>query len=528
MKSHSHSSLFRLVISIVGCLCIAGFARDAWSATQPIPCSALANAVIANTGRIVSNQASLVDSYQSNKGAYGGTNVGANGNVQAATTITASGGVIQGTKTTGTPAGLAIVPVPTGATNLPLGASAPGNVNINNASQSITLAPGNYVAQSLNVNFPGAINISPPGLVSIWVKGTLNLSGLENLNGVPANLEFLVTSSQDVNINSNGKLFGFIYAPAAPVNLNSAVFGGVVGSTVNLNSQSAVHFDQNSICQPPPSFGILTFGGNGPDLCLDVAGGNIVAGATLDSATCNGSKAQQFLVIGNVHLSPASDRSLCVDGSGPVAHLAACDPTVPLQGFQAGYPTLFTLDGGIEKCLAVQGASTVSGTPIVEEECKNSVGQLFWHFGGLGVLAFGEGPAGALLGVDNTALGAALRLSLGPVVPEKTFFLTRDHQITLNGRCVNVDSIDASGNSTISMQNCNGSPNQSWYWGPLNMGSYYGALRLIPRVAGPGGVTECLAAPAIATPPLPISLATCTPGPFGPQLWGTSAILTFP
>src|SRR6478609_2515595 len=121
MKSHSATALFRAAISVVGCLFITCFARDSWSAPQPIPCSALANAATANTGRIVSNQGSLVDSYQSVQGPYGGTNVGTNGNVQAATTILNNGGVIQGTKTTGTPAGLAIVPVPAGAANLPLG-----------------------------------------------------------------------------------------------------------------------------------------------------------------------------------------------------------------------------------------------------------------------------------------------------------------------------------------------------------------------------------------------------------------------
>jgi hypothetical protein len=104
------------------------------------------------------------------------------------------------------------------------------------------------VASNINVNFPGAINISPPGVVQIWVTGNLNLGGVENANGVPENLEFLVTSSSAVSVNSRGELFGFIYAPDAVVNLNSAVFGGVVGSTVGLNSGSAVHFDQSSEC----------------------------------------------------------------------------------------------------------------------------------------------------------------------------------------------------------------------------------------------------------------------------------------
>jgi hypothetical protein len=216
------------------------------STPDGIPCTGLADAVIANTGSVYSNSGTLVDSYHSGAGPYGGTNVGSDGNVVAAMTIFHNGGVIHGTQTQHSPSGLTVVPVPQGAIPLPLGSRAPGSVNINNAAQSITLAPGSYVAQNVNVNFPGAINISPTGQVRIWVTGSLNLGGNENLNGVPGNLQFLVNSSGFVSDNSNGKLFGFIYAPTSSVGLNSSVFGGVVGSTVYLNSGSSVHFDQDS------------------------------------------------------------------------------------------------------------------------------------------------------------------------------------------------------------------------------------------------------------------------------------------
>jgi alpha-tubulin suppressor-like RCC1 family protein len=253
-----------------------GQARAANPTPPGIPCAARASAVIANgpapagqspPADVFSDAHSLVDSYQSSMGAYGGANVGDNGNVQAATTIQNNGGVIHGTETVNSPAGLAIVPVPAGATNLPLGSASPGSININNAQENITLAPGSYVVANLNVNFPGAINISPPGPVFIWVTGNLNLGGNENLNGIPENLQFLVNSSGFVNVNSNGSLFGFIYAPDAVVNLDSTVFGGVVGSSVTLNSGSAVHFDQNSVCPPPvPTGDTAQIAGDGTEL----------------------------------------------------------------------------------------------------------------------------------------------------------------------------------------------------------------------------------------------------------------------
>jgi hypothetical protein len=228
----------------------AGAAAGAKAATaDAVPCAAWADAVVGNTGSVTVNGGTLVDSYQSSLGAYGGTNVGSAAVVQAGTTILNNGGVIHGTQKQHAPAGFAVVPVPSGAKNLPLGSPTPGALNINTAAQSVTLAPGNYVAASVNVSAPGAINVSPAGEVRIWVTGSLNLGGNLNLRGVPKNLAFLVTSSGSVNVNGGGgALYGMIYAPSSGVLVNGPVFGTVIGSSVGLNSGAAVHFDQSSTC----------------------------------------------------------------------------------------------------------------------------------------------------------------------------------------------------------------------------------------------------------------------------------------
>ena len=219
---------------------------------DPLPCDARANAVVANTGNVLLNAQTLIDSYDSSVGAYGGSNVGSNAVVRAATTITNNGAVVHGQLVSSAPSGLGVVVVPAGATKLPLGSSAPGSLNINTAASSITLAPGNYVAANINVNAPGAIRISPAGQVRIWVTGTLNLGGSENPSGNPRNLAFLVTSSGYVNVNSGGALYGTIYAPTSAVNLNSTVFGSVIGGSLSLlNSGAAVHYDSASACPQP-------------------------------------------------------------------------------------------------------------------------------------------------------------------------------------------------------------------------------------------------------------------------------------
>jgi hypothetical protein len=217
------------------------------AATDPVPCSAWADTVVANGSTISIGASTLVDSYQSSLGAYGGTNVGSAAVLQAATTISNNGGVVRGTQKQHTPAGFSIVPVPAGARNLPLGSSTPGTLSIGSAAQSITLAPGNYLAANINVNAPGAINIAPAGQVRIWVTGSLNLGGNLNLNGIPKNLAFLTTNSGWVNIGS-GALYGLVYAPTSGVFVNGSVFGSIIGSSVALNSGGAVHFDQSSVC----------------------------------------------------------------------------------------------------------------------------------------------------------------------------------------------------------------------------------------------------------------------------------------
>jgi hypothetical protein len=175
------------ILGVSGHACAQGLTANG---KNGVPCAALADAVISTTGAIELNAATLVDSYRSSQGAYGGSNVGSSAIVQAGTAIVNNGGVVDGTEIQNTPSGLSIMPVPAGAVNLPIGSISPGNLNINGASDSITLAPGAYVAADINVSYPGSITISPPGPVSIWVTGSLNLGGNENPNGVPAILPF--------------------------------------------------------------------------------------------------------------------------------------------------------------------------------------------------------------------------------------------------------------------------------------------------------------------------------------------------
>lgn len=226
----------KTLLVLVGGLASLGIPQRAGAQAPGIPCAGKAKAVTANWGSSTHNAASLVDSYQSSLGAYGGSNVAWHGDVQAGGPLIMNGGVVRGASLGYSPGGMSVVSAPAGATNL-------GAFNVNG---TVTLAGGDYQASVINVNSGGRLQVSGP--VRIWVSGGVNINALANPNGTPKNLELLLTGTTPANVNSGGQLFGLLYAPQAQVFVNALVFGAVVGSTVTLNSGGQVHFDQDSGC----------------------------------------------------------------------------------------------------------------------------------------------------------------------------------------------------------------------------------------------------------------------------------------
>ena len=221
--------------------------------SQSISCDARGTAITAVTGNVTIN-GGVVDSYQSSLGQYGGANVGSNGNVVAKGSVAVqNGGVIRGSQTQHASPSMPAISVPSNAVKLPLGSAQPGSVNINGTYDSITLAPAVYVVRDLSINFPGSLKISGSKPVTIFVTGSLNLGGNVNLNGIPSNLTFIMTKAGAVAFNSNGRLFGNIYAPTSSVTLNSPVYGYIVGSSVTLNTGSSAHYDTLDACVNVPN-----------------------------------------------------------------------------------------------------------------------------------------------------------------------------------------------------------------------------------------------------------------------------------
>ena len=235
------------------------------------------------------------NSYDSSLGAYGGSNIGTNGDIgsngTAAGTIRLSGNAyIQGDASTG-PDGtvitngnaeiegtisddndvdMASVVVPAQLTALP--SSGSYSVGGNN---SRTISAGDYKYTSLGISANARVTIT--GTVRIYLTDNSSLdiagngqlivgngaslelytdgrcnmagNGVVNNSGLPHNFILFSTyagTGDGVKIAGNGNLHGAIYAPDSTVRFsgNADVFGSVVGSNLYVTGNGSIHYDE--------------------------------------------------------------------------------------------------------------------------------------------------------------------------------------------------------------------------------------------------------------------------------------------
>jgi hypothetical protein len=220
------------------------------------------------------------DSYNSESGTYGGSNVGNKGDIRTDSTdpdsITiksngeANGKVIFGPGTDLSKVDLsksrindgdsdesndilvapntAVMPdvtVPAAATELKT-VSPFSSDNLTGG----TLAAGTYWCNSINIT--GNSQLVLTGKVTIYVKGSISIggNGIVN-NGVPSDLQIYGTPAcTSVDISGNGQLSAAVYAPQADIVLNGSgtngqVFGALAGKTVSFNGNGTVlHYDE--------------------------------------------------------------------------------------------------------------------------------------------------------------------------------------------------------------------------------------------------------------------------------------------
>jgi len=215
------------------------------------------------------------DSYTSDDGTYGGSNVGAKADIgtnsTAADAVTIlPQGEVHGNVTVGAGA-----PSPSGCVNnkgiitgdiaalgvpnllpsipsVPPGAIELGDIWLD-ANDELVLDAGTYHMTDLDLF--GSSQITCNGQVTLYIDMTTDSTpdlriggnGIVNTSQIPSNLTiYCLEDVPNITVSGNAALYAGIYAPQADIVLNSGeLYGSVIGRSITLNGATAhVHYDQ--------------------------------------------------------------------------------------------------------------------------------------------------------------------------------------------------------------------------------------------------------------------------------------------
>lgn len=220
------------------------------------------------------------DSYDSRTGAYGGSNVGNDGDVgsngtvtltgtgaivhgdaSALSTVTATGGALVDGTTTNLKAPIEFPPIshPCGSPYTYSSGSGITGGNYNSANGrlrgsgkagTITLANGTYCFSSVDLASEGS-TLSVNGAVKIYLTEDSSFTGggVVNTTGLPENLEIyslFSSSSQGISVSGGSQTAMAIYAPDCRVTLSggSNYYGSIVGKVIDISGATAFHYDK--------------------------------------------------------------------------------------------------------------------------------------------------------------------------------------------------------------------------------------------------------------------------------------------
>ena len=130
---------------------------------------------------------------------------------------------------------------------VPAGVPSSGQLRIN-GNQTYTLAAGTYWFTSLRINGGGTLIIEPQ--VKIYVTGDIDLTGGSVTNpGTPSDLEINKVGPGSVDLGGSSALKAHVYAPEADVTIHGTssefgLFGWVIGKTLDIMGNSAIHYDE--------------------------------------------------------------------------------------------------------------------------------------------------------------------------------------------------------------------------------------------------------------------------------------------
>jgi cytoskeletal protein CcmA (bactofilin family) len=243
---------------------------------------------LVTSGNVTLNGGTLIDSYDSSKGSYGGTNIGSQATVATNSTsngtVTISGGTVKGSVYVGSGANPAnaitlngsgsisgsktaltqsmTIPTPTAPTGM---GNSVGSVNYNsgtNTTLSSNLHCGSLslsnakltISGNVTIYCEGSFNVNSGSTVEVLTNSSLTIyftQGMSvNANAIVdgANLsrsKFVNLGTSSVNMNSGSSLTGAIVSPNGDVNINNSgvVYGAIVAKDLSINSSGVFHQD---------------------------------------------------------------------------------------------------------------------------------------------------------------------------------------------------------------------------------------------------------------------------------------------
>ena len=218
------------------------------------------------------------DSFNSEDGSYGGSNVGENGGLCSKGTVTLSSGAdvygnVQGSSINQSPGSGTTISGSSSSTPISdnfdaidfseVGADNNENIErgptwappfydpdtqdlVINNGRSLTLTSGVYYFR--NITLAGGSTLNIDGDVTVYIEQVMTFD-----NGTVANLSqnpdqfHLNVGEGPVNIQGGQKLHAVIYAPEADVSLanGSGFYGGIIGKTLSFAGGGGLHYDES-------------------------------------------------------------------------------------------------------------------------------------------------------------------------------------------------------------------------------------------------------------------------------------------
>lgn len=128
----------------------------------------------------------------------------------------------------------------------PIDAANPGRLVVGNGGDNLTLAPGTYYFDSIELKSQGTITVTGP--TTIYVSGDFKAGGgtIANLTNNPHNLQ-IISTGENVSLRGGAGFHGSVYAPEANISMlgNSQYFGKFVGGTVEIGGNAKIHVDES-------------------------------------------------------------------------------------------------------------------------------------------------------------------------------------------------------------------------------------------------------------------------------------------